>query len=96
MNKAFTLRLVRCFLVGFGAFVMILATDITIRSPLDVAGYVLGAGALWYVFEVFIAAPANRKAKPKGPTPKVTPKQNAPKQTSSKTPEHPLGEDHFD
>ncbi|MBT4741192.1 MAG: hypothetical protein HOH20_15840 [Rhodospirillaceae bacterium] len=96
MNKAFTLRLVRCLLVGLGAFVMILAVDITIRSPLDVAGYVLGAGGLWYVFEVFIAAPTKPKARPKRPPQHATPNQNAPKKKSSKAPKHRLGENHFD
>jgi hypothetical protein len=50
MNKAFTLRIARCMLIGIGAFVMLLAANVKICSGLDVASYVLGAGALWYVF----------------------------------------------
>lgn len=95
MNKAFTLRLVRCLLFGLGAFIMILAFDITIRSPLDVAGYVLGAGALWYVFEVFVATPRPKKTRPTLP-PQAGPPQQSRKTAASKEPENPLGEDHFD
>ena len=92
MDKAFTLRLVRCLLVGLGAFIMILAFNITIRSPLDVAGYVLGAGGLWYIFEVFVAAPRKKK-----PRPSVPPQpQQASKPGARKERENPLGEDHFD
>ncbi|MEQ8736002.1 MAG: hypothetical protein RIC29_13840 [Rhodospirillaceae bacterium] len=90
MDKAFTLRLVRCLLFGIGAFVMILAFDITIRSQLDVAGYVLGAGALWYVFEIIVMSP--RKRTPSAQPPENTP---LPKKTSKKT-KSPLGDDHFD
>lgn len=54
MNKAFTLRIVRCLLIGIGAFIMLLAADVKIRSGIDVAMYILGAGALWYVFEIIV------------------------------------------
>lgn len=95
MNKAFTLRLVRCLLVGFGAFVMILAFDITIRSPLDVAGYVLGAGALWYIFELIAAAPRTKQPRPLLPPQQTSAPKNA-KPSKRKEPVNPLGEDHFD
>ena len=91
MDKAFTLRLVRCLLFGIGEFVMILAFDITIRSQLDVAGYVLGAGALWYVFEIIVMSP--RKRTPPKPPPET--KTSAGK-TPRKKPKSPLGDDHFD
>ena len=89
MDKAFTLRLLRCLLVGFGAFVMILAFDITIRSQLDVAGYVLGAGVLWYLFEIIVMTPRKRNRVPPAPPPEKT--TSAGKKTKS-----PLGHDHFD
>lgn|GEM_PF-3245667 len=95
MNKAFTLRLVRCLLFGLGAFVMILAFDITIRSPLDVAGYVLGAGALWYIFELIVATPRTKQARPPLP-PQQTSTPKSGKTLRRKEPENPLGENHFD
>lgn len=90
MDKAFTLRLLRCLLFGIGAFVMVLMFDITIRSPLDVAGYVLGAGALWYVLELIVMAP--RKAAKRGPPPQQPPSEKTPKKKTKS----PLGDDHFD
>ena len=62
IKKAFTLRIMRCLLIGIGAFVMILALKIRIRSGVDVAGYVLGAGGLWYIFEMIVIAP--KKTRP--------------------------------
>jgi len=56
MDKAFRLRLFRCFLFGFGALVMLFALDVEIRSALDVAGYVIGASVFWYLFEVIVVA----------------------------------------
>ncbi|MGB1875364.1 MAG: hypothetical protein ACPHGY_00375, partial [Rhodospirillaceae bacterium] len=64
--------------------------------PLDGAGYVLGIGALWCAFEVFIIVPSKRKAKPKTPPPQVVPKPDASKQAKTKPSKNPLGEDHFD
>ena len=64
MNKAFTLRIARCMLIGIGAFVMLLAANVKTRSGLDVASYVLGTGALWYVFELIIITPFKKKPPP--------------------------------
>lgn len=91
VDKAFTLRLLRCSLFGLSAFVMILALDITIRSPFDVAGYVLGAGFLWYVVEI-VFKPARKQAPP-APPPPPPPVQ---KKSKPKPKTNPMGEDHFD
>tara|TARA_B110000438_G_C15756030_1_gene625141 strand:+ start:438 stop:758 length:321 start_codon:yes stop_codon:yes gene_type:complete len=64
MNKAFTLRIARCLLIGIGAFVMLLAANMKIHSGLDVASYLLGAGALWYVFELIIMTLFKKKQPP--------------------------------
>ena len=64
MNKAFTMRIARCLLIGIGAFVMLLPANVKIRSGLDVASYVLDAGALWYVFELIIMTPFKKKPPP--------------------------------
>lgn len=72
---------------------MILLLDITIRSPLDVAGYVLGAGALWYVVELIVRP--TRKQQPAAPPPAPPPpvkKLRKPAKPKS----NPLGENHFD
>lgn len=105
MKKAFTLRILRCLLIGFGAFVLLIAADVKIRSGLDVAGYVLGAGALWYVFEIIIMG-----AKKQGPSAAVREQfeaqreaeQNARfeeeigrKRAKKKAKENKLGEGHF-
>lgn len=105
MNKAFTLRILRCLLIGFGAFVMLIAADVKIRSGLDVAGYVLGAGALWYVFELIVMG-----ARKPGPSKAVREQfeaqreaeQNARfeeeigrKRAAKKAKENKLGADHF-
>ncbi len=99
MNTAFTLRLARCFLIGIGAFVMLVAADVKIRSVLDVAGYVLGAGGLWYVFELIVMTPQKKKTPPpdvvkqyqvQNPTAAARRKQARNKPTESA-----LGEDHF-
>ncbi len=101
MKKDFTLRIMRCLLIGIGAFVMILALKIRIRSGVDVAGYVLGAGGLWYIFEMIVIAP--KKTRP--PT-EVEKQFHAQKQARLQAklqrdlpPKKPksqsLGEDHF-
>ena len=54
MDKAFRLRVFRCFLFGVGALVMLFALNFEIRSALDVAGYVIGASIFWYLFEVIV------------------------------------------
>lgn len=92
VDKAFTLRLLRCFLFGLGAFVIVLALDITIRSPFDVAAYILGAGGLWYVVELVFQP--QRKSKPEITPPPPPPPDR--KETKAKAKPNPLGEDHFD
>lgn len=75
---------------------MILALDITIRSPFDVAGYVLTAGALWYVVEL-VFKPARKPAAPAAPPPLAPPLAPPPTpKKKSKPKANPLGEDHFD
>lgn len=64
MHKAFTLRIARCLLIGIGAFVMLLAANMKIRSGQDVASYAVGAGALWCVFELIIMTPFKKKPPP--------------------------------
>jgi len=90
VDKAFTLRLVRCLLIGIGAFIGLLALDIKIRSPLDVAGYVLGIGALWYVFEIIVMKP------PQKPEKRTSAEQPASSERKNVPGNHKLGEDHFD
>ncbi len=97
MDKAFTLRVLRCFLIGVGALVLLFAADVRIRSGLDVAGYIIGAGVLWYLFEIIVMSA------PKDPRPKEVveeyEKQNQPPQpprpTKKKQNGSELGEDHF-
>ncbi len=96
MDKAFTLRLVRCLLIGLGAFVFLLALDIKIRSPLDVAGYVLGIGALWYVFEIIVMKPAKKPTQPPPPPPQNQAQKQAPPPRKTTSDQNSLGEDHFD
>ena len=97
MDKAFTLRILRCFLIGVGALVMLVAVDVRIQSGLDVAGYVIGAGVLWYLFEIIIMG-APKDTRPKEVVEEYE-KQNPPPQPSRpakrKTNGSQLGEDHF-
>ena len=96
MDKAFTLRLVRCLLIGIGAFIFLLALDIRIRSPLDVAGYVLGIGALWYVFEIIVMKPARKTVKRQPPTADAQARRKAMPARKTDADQNALGEDHFD
>jgi hypothetical protein len=94
VNKAFTLRLERCALIGLGAFIMLLALDIKIRSPLDVAGYVLGIGGLWYAFELIVMQPKKKSGKRPPPRAKAPGQAMPPRKRREE--DHELGEDHFD
>ena len=98
MDKAFTLRILRCFLIGVGALIMLFAVDVEIRSGLDVAGYIIGVGVLWYLFEIIVMGA------PKNPRPKEVveefekqnqPPQQPPKPAKNKQNGSALGEDHF-
>ncbi|MDG2319108.1 MAG: hypothetical protein P8L79_02505 [Rhodospirillaceae bacterium] len=74
------MRIARCPLIGIGAFVMLLVANIKIGSGLDVASYVLGAGALWYVFELVIMTPFKKK-----PPPEVVEQYQAQKEVEHNT-----------
>jgi len=56
---------VRSFLFGLLVFAMLAVMNIKVRSPWDVAGYVLGLTVFWLLIETILFG--RKKAPPKRP-----------------------------
>lgn len=54
----------RAFAFALGAFILLAVGGIKIRSSLDVAGFVLGLAAFWFVIEKVMMSLRKRKSTP--------------------------------
>jgi hypothetical protein len=65
MNKSTQRAVFRAFMFGVLAFFFLSLMRIEVRSALDVAGFILGAAAIWYMIEWVLFRMAAKK--PPGP-----------------------------
>ena len=64
MNKSTLPIVFRALAFGLCAFLFIALLRIKIFSSWDVAGFILGAAVLWYLFETVVVKALNQKKKP--------------------------------
>ncbi|MDX2221784.1 MAG: hypothetical protein SFV21_03480 [Rhodospirillaceae bacterium] len=65
MKKSTQLAVLRAFMFGLLAFFFLMLMRIEVKSALDVAGFILGATAIWYLIELVLFRMAAKK--PTGP-----------------------------